>query len=69
MIEDSPQDMEAAALHHRAEERLRRQSEDMRALSSGADSQSLVHELQLRLVELQIQNQDLRGTRAALEAA
>jgi len=59
---------EAAALRHRAEERLKAQPPAAGPARNEADTQRLVHELQVHQVELEMQNAELRETRDRLEA-
>jgi two-component system, cell cycle sensor histidine kinase and response regulator CckA len=60
---------EAAKRRHRAETRLRDQHPDTVAGRSAADTQRLVHELQVHQIELEMQNEDLQQARDTVEAA
>ena len=58
----------AVELRHRAEERLREQHPETGQARTEADTQRLVHELQVHQVELEMQNDELQQTRNATEA-
>ena len=57
----------ADALRQRAEARFREQSSSTGQMFTEAESQRLIHELQVRQIELELQNEELRETRARLE--
>ena len=59
----------AAKLRRQAEARLRADQPKVALPRAGADSQRLVHELQVHQIELEMQNEELRQTRSDLEAA
>jgi PAS domain S-box-containing protein len=66
MKKDKNTSMDAAELRRRAEERLR--AGRMQADGSAeADTQRLVHELQVHQIELEMQNEELRHSRAEVE--
>jgi PAS domain-containing protein len=56
----------AAELRRQAEKRLRDQKGKQESV---ADSQRLLHELQVHQIELEMQNKELEGTRTELEVA
>src|ERR1039458_3130070 len=58
----------AAELRRRAEERLRERPPETRQAQTDADSQRLVHELQVHQVELEMQNEELQKARDEMEA-
>jgi PAS domain-containing protein len=58
---------DAAELRHRAEERLRATKTDTGAPTE-AEVRRLLHELQVHQIELELQNEELRGSRAEVEA-
>lgn len=60
---------DAAALRSRAEERLAEKTARSENPFSEEDSVRLIHELQVHQVELELQNEELCGVRAALEEA
>src|SRR5579872_3369125 len=63
-------DTTSAAKRRRAEERLReRQPRQTDVSPSPADAAKLVHELQVHQIELEMQNEELRRSRAEVEAA
>ncbi|MDX9884476.1 putative bifunctional diguanylate cyclase/phosphodiesterase [Thauera sp.] len=68
-----PQDSDAAArLRLRAERRLQRLARTVKATSAAPgvlDNERLLHELQVHQIELEMQNEDLRTSRAQVEAA
>jgi PAS domain S-box-containing protein len=59
----------AAKLRRSAEERLKEQHPEMGPARSDADTQRLVHELQVHQIELEMQNEELQKARDELEAA
>jgi signal transduction histidine kinase/ActR/RegA family two-component response regulator len=59
----------AAELRRRAEERLRAQHPETGQARTDADTQRLVHELQVHQVELEMQNEELQKARDEMEAA
>jgi len=60
---------DAAALRRRAEAQLRAIASPAATPRTAADTQRLVHELQVHQVELELQNEELRQARADLEAS
>ena len=59
----------AAELRHRADARLQSQKPAANAARSAHETQRLLHELQVHQIELELQNEELRNSRAQLEAA
>ena len=61
---------DAAELRARAEGRMkeRPRRSEARGQPTAADVQRLVHELQVHQIELELQNEELQGARAELEA-
>jgi two-component system, cell cycle sensor histidine kinase and response regulator CckA len=59
----------AAELRRRAEERLREQPPGTGQALTDADTQRLVHELQVHQIELEMQNEELQNARHELQAA
>jgi PAS domain S-box-containing protein len=68
MMTDNMAEDKFATLRWQAEEILQGQSVDL-ADRSAADIQSLIHDLQVHQVELDLQNEELRRTQLELEAA
>src|ERR1017187_8553918 len=64
---DSP--THAAELRRRADARLQSQKPPANAPRSAHETQRLLHELQVHQIELELQNEELRNSRAQLEAA
>jgi signal transduction histidine kinase/ActR/RegA family two-component response regulator len=60
---------DAAALRRRAEARLHSAPSQTGGLRTAGGTQRLLHELQVHQVELELQNEELRQTRDALEAS
>ncbi len=58
----------AAALRRRAEEHLREQRPETGPAPTEADTQRLVHELQVHQIELEMQNEELQQARNEMEA-
>ena len=58
---------DAAELRRRAEERLRASRTNAGAPTE-AEVRRLLHELQVHQIELELQNEELRGSRAEVEA-
>jgi two-component system, cell cycle sensor histidine kinase and response regulator CckA len=58
----------AAELRRRAEERLREQHPETGQAPTEADTQRLVHELQVHQIELEMQNEELQKARDEMEA-
>ena len=56
-------------LRRQAEERLQRRTSDATAVLSADEMQRLLHELQVHQIELEMQNEALRESRAQLESA
>jgi PAS domain S-box-containing protein len=69
MSNDTPQSEESAELRHRAEKRMKRMTTEVAGPGSAAQTQRLVHELQVHQIELEMQNEELRESRAQVEAA
>ena len=57
-----------AGLRHRAEERLKEQHPESGPARTDADTQRLVHELQVHQIELEMQNEELQQARDELAA-
>jgi PAS domain S-box-containing protein len=60
--------LDAAKLRRRAEERLRERQPETGPARTEADTQRLVHELQVHQIELEMQNEELRKARDEMEA-
>jgi PAS domain S-box-containing protein len=60
---------DAAALRRRTEERLKAAAIDGEGRKTKTDPQRLVHELKVYQIELEMQNEELRTSRAEVEAA
>jgi hypothetical protein len=60
---------DAAELRHRADARLQTQQPPANASRSAHETQRLLHELQVHQIELELQNEQLRNSRAQVEAA
>ena len=58
-----------AELRHRADARLQNQKPPASAPRSAPEMQRLLHELQVHQIELEMQNEELRNSRAQVEAA
>ncbi|MGE5294719.1 MAG: histidine kinase, partial [Solirubrobacterales bacterium] len=54
---------DAAELRRRAEVRMRKQHRSTASPRADADTQRLVHELQVHQIELEMQNAELQGAR------
>lgn len=61
--------IDAAELRRRAEERLAQKPADPASRGSGADMRKLIHELDVRRIELELQNEELREARLAVETS
>jgi len=68
MKKDKTPSADAAELRRRAEARLRADKVKGVPARAEADSQRLVHELQVHQIELEMQNEELRRSRAEVEA-
>jgi PAS domain S-box-containing protein len=64
MKPDQPTDIE---LRRRVEERLQKQGANVSDPKPEADKQRLLHELQVHQIELEMQNEELRNSRAEVE--
>jgi PAS domain S-box-containing protein len=60
---------DAAELRRKAEEQLRKQKTKKARPGTELDTQRLLHELQVHQIELEMQNEELKQARAAVEAA
>src|ERR1035437_159636 len=60
--------LDAGSLRRRAEERLREQHSETAQARTEADTQHLVHELQVHQIELEMQNEELQKARDEMEA-
>jgi PAS domain S-box-containing protein len=67
-LKKKPNPDTSSDLRKRAEEALRRRAADLDNLSS-EDTQSLIHELQVHQIELEMQNEELRTAQLELEVA
>jgi signal transduction histidine kinase len=68
MSKDPPPSRKFADLRRRAEQRLKDQAMEVTNLGSVAQTQRLVHELQVHQIELEMQNEELRESQAQVEA-
>ncbi|MBI5521520.1 MAG: PAS domain S-box protein [Desulfarculus sp.] len=69
MIKSSGQENSASELRRRAEDLIRDQASGANLALKDEDIRRLLHELQVHQVELELQNHELRQSRAALEEA
>ena len=72
MTEKAPGDLgppPAAELRHKAEARLRANKAALAAATTEPGARALVHELQVRQIELEMQNEELHRARAEAEEA
>ena len=69
MSEEPLQPGEAAELRFRAEKRLKRPLTEVAGPGTAAETQRLLHELQVHQIELEMQNLELRESRAQAETA
>lgn len=68
MSKDPHQLGKSAELRHRAEKHLKNLTPDAEDQQATAQTQRLLHELQVHQIELEMQNQELRESRAQIEA-
>jgi PAS domain S-box-containing protein len=68
MANDKHTSADADQLRRRAEARLRERMKQAAAAREESDPQRLVHELQVHQIELEMQNEELRASRAEVEA-
>ena len=68
MKKDRNTSADATELRRRAEARLRAAKTEGTPARTEAEAQRLVHELQVHQIELEMQNQELRESRAEVEA-
>jgi len=68
MNEKTNTSADAAELRRRAEARLRKQQKKTAQPQTEADTQRLLHELQVHQIELEMQNAELQGARDEVEA-
>lgn len=61
--------VDAPELRRRAEERLAQKPADPGSRGSGADMLKLIHELEVHQIELELQNEELREARLAVETS
>jgi PAS domain-containing protein len=69
MKNDANRGTDPAKLRRRAEEQLKSLAADARGPQSEAETQRLLHELQVHQIELEMQNDELREARTELETA
>ncbi|MBI5057841.1 MAG: PAS domain-containing protein [Nitrospirae bacterium] len=67
MNKSSPESKKTGSLRKKAEGKLRKQKGTSLKIISAQDSQSLVHELQVHQIELEMQNEELRNAQVLLE--
>jgi len=68
MKNDKPKSEERAGIRKQAEKVSEGKTTDLKKLSSG-DAQSLVHELEVHQIELEMQNEELQRVQNELEEA